>query len=72
LIFIWATTDKKFRAFDTRDGNMLWETELSAAGFSTPAIYSVEGRQFVVISAGGGRLGPPSGSEYFAFALPQE
>ena len=72
LIFIAATPDKKFRAFDTKDGNILWETELSAAGFSTPAIYSVDGRQFVVISAGGGRLGPPSGSEYFAFALPME
>ena len=70
LIFIGATPDKKFRAFDTRDGSLLWETELSAAGFSTPALYSVKGRQFVVISAGGGRLGPPSGSDYFAFALP--
>ena len=56
---------------DSEDGRILWETELSAAAFSTPAIYSVEGRQFVVISAGGGRLGPPSGSDYFAFALPE-
>ena len=72
LIFIAATPDKKFRAFDTKDGSILWETELSAAGFSTPALYSIEGRQFVVISAGGGRLGPPSGSDYFAFALPTD
>ena len=71
LIFIGATPDKKFRAVDSEDGRILWETELSAAAFSTPAIYSVEGRQFVVISAGGGRLGPPSGSDYFAFALPE-
>ena len=70
LIFIGATPDRKFRAHDTRDGSVLWETELTAAAFSTPAIYTVDGKQFVVISAGGGRMGPPSGSEYFAFSLP--
>ncbi len=70
LFFIAATPDRKFRAYDTRDGSVLWETELSAAGFSTPAVYSVDGKQFVVIAAGGGRMGPPSGSEYFAYSLP--
>ena len=70
LIFIGATPDRKFRAYDTRDGSVLWETEVTAAAFSTPAIYTVDGKQFVVISAGGGRMGPPSGSEYFAFSLP--
>ena len=70
LIFIGATPDRKFRAYDTRDGSALWETEVTAAAFSTPAIYTVDGKQFVVISAGGGRMGPPSGSEYFAFSLP--
>ena len=71
LIFIAATPDRKFRAHDTRDGSVLWEAELPAAGFSTPAVYAVDGRQFVVIAAGGGRMGPPSGSEYVAFALPE-
>ena len=70
LIFIAATPDRKFRAYDKRDGTVLWETELSAAGFSTPAVYRVAGRQFVAIAAGGGRMGPPSGSEYFAYSLP--
>ncbi len=70
LIFIAATPDMKFRAHDTRDGSVLWETDLTAAGFSTPAVYSVGGKQYVAIAAGGGRMGPPSGSEYFAFALP--
>ena len=70
LIFIAATPDKKFRAYDSNNGEILWETELTAAGFSTPALYSVAGKQYVVIAAGGGRLGPPSGSEYIAFALP--
>ena len=70
LIFIGATPDRMFRAYDTRDGEILWETELTAAGFSTPAVYSVDGKQFVVIAAGGGRTGPPSGAEYVAFSLP--
>lgn len=71
LIFIAATPDQKFRAYDTRDGSLLWETDLPAAGFATPAVYSVDGQQFVVIAAGGGRMGPPSGSEYLAYRLPQ-
>lgn len=70
LIFIAATPDKLFRAYDSQDGTLLWETELSAAGFSTPAIYSVDGKQYISIAAGGSRLGPPSGSEYFTYALP--
>ena len=71
LVFIAATPDRKFRAYDTRDGTVLWETELSAAGYSTPAVYMVDGVQYVAISAGGGRQGPPSGSDYFAFRLPE-
>lgn len=71
LVFIAATPDRKFRAYDTRDGTMLWETELSAAGYSTPAVYMVDGVQYVAISAGGGRQGPPAGSDYFAFRLPE-
>ena len=70
LIFIGATPDKMFRAYDTRDGSILWETELTAAAFSTPAVYSVDDKQYVAIAAGGGRMGPPSGSEYFAYSLP--
>ena len=71
LVFIAATPDRKFRAYDTRDGTVLWETELSAAGYSTPAVYMVDGVQYVAISAGGGRQGPPAGSDYFAFRLPE-
>ncbi len=70
LIFIAATPDEKFRAYDTRSGEVLWETKLSAAGHSTPAVYSVDGKQYVVIAAGGGRTGTPSGADYMAFALP--
>jgi quinoprotein glucose dehydrogenase len=72
-IFIGATNyDKKFRAFDKASGKLLWETVLPAAGNATPATYQVNGRQFVVIAAGGGKRGAPSGGSYVAFALPQE
>jgi quinoprotein glucose dehydrogenase len=70
LLFIGATNyDKKFRAFDKMNGKLLWETELPAAGNATPATYEVKGRQFVVIAAGGGKSGAPSGGKYVAFAL---
>lgn len=69
LVFVAATPDMKLRAFDAADGAALWEADLWAAGYSTPIVYRTAGRQFVVIAAGGGRLGPPSGSEYVAFAL---
>ena len=71
LVFIAATPDMKMRAFDAGDGSVLWDADLWAAGHSTPVVYRAAGRQFVVIAAGGGRLGPPSGSEYVAFALPE-
>ena len=71
LLFIGATNfDKKFRAFDTRTGALLWETTLPAAGNATPSIYMVDGKQYVVIACGGGKNGAPSGSSIVAFALP--
>lgn len=72
LLFIGATNhDRKFRAFDKANGKLLWETTLPAAGNATPAIYEVDGRQFVVIAAGGGKWGLPSGGTYVAFSLPE-
>ena len=72
LLFIGATNyDRKFRAFDKDTGKLLWETTLPAAGNATPATYQVNGRQFVVIAAGGGKWGAPSGASYVAFALPK-
>jgi quinoprotein glucose dehydrogenase len=70
LIFIGATPDRMFRAYDTENGSLLWESELPAAGFTTPSMYGVDGKQYVVIAAGGGKLGTPSGSKYLAFSLP--
>ncbi|HRQ49926.1 MAG TPA: c-type cytochrome, partial [Agriterribacter sp.] len=70
LLFIAATKDGKFRAFNKADGTLLWETSLPAAGFATPAMYEVNGKQFIVIACGGGKLGTASGDAYVAFALP--
>ena len=71
LLFIGATNfDKKFRAFDKTTGALLWETTLPFAGNATPATYEVDGRQFVVIGAGGGKdPKSKSGGVYVAFAL---
>jgi quinoprotein glucose dehydrogenase len=71
LLFIGATKDEKFRAFDRSTGRVLWETPLPAGGYATPATYAVGGRQFVVIAAGGGKMGTRSGDAYVAFALPE-
>lgn len=70
LLFIAATMDARFRAFDSQTGTQLWEATLPAPGYATPATYSVNGRQFVVIAAGGGKLGSPTSDAYVAFALP--
>jgi quinoprotein glucose dehydrogenase len=70
LLFIGSTPDEKFRAFDARTGDLLWETRLPAGGYATPATYEVDGKQYVVIAAGGGKVGTPSGDTYVAFALP--
>jgi quinoprotein glucose dehydrogenase len=72
LVFIAATNfDKKFRAFDTLTGRLLWEATLPAAGNATPSIYAIDGREYVVIVCGGGKNGAPSGSSIVAFALPR-
>ena len=72
VLFIAATRDGKFRAFSMKTGKTLWEVDLPAPGFATPATYSVNGRQYVVIACGGGKLGTKSGDSYVAFALPNK
>ncbi len=71
LLFIGASADEKFRAFDPRNGTILWEATLPFGGNATPSTYLVNGRQFVVISAGGGKSGRPAGGVLVAFALPE-
>ncbi len=69
LVFIAATQDEKFRAFDRETGEVLWETKLPTGGFATPSVYKVDGKQYVVIACGGTRDTPP-GDTYVAFSLP--
>jgi quinoprotein glucose dehydrogenase len=71
LVFIAATKDEMFRAFDARTGRALWQARLPAGGYATPATYDAGGRQYVVVAAGGGKMGTKSGDAYVAFALPR-
>ena len=70
LLFIAATKDGLFRAFDKKTGTLLWETTLPAAAFATPATYMVNGKQYIVLACGGTKLGTKKGNQYVAFALP--
>ncbi|MEM1339686.1 MAG: PQQ-binding-like beta-propeller repeat protein [Bacteroidota bacterium] len=70
VLFIAATKDEKIRAFDMKTGALLWEDTLPAGGYATPATYSVNGKQFLVIACGGGKMGTASGDEYRAYTLP--
>jgi quinate dehydrogenase (quinone) len=72
LVFVGASTDKRFRAFDSRSGQLLWETELEASAHSVPMTFmGKDTRQYVVVAAGGGSfLGSAPGSRIVAFALP--
>ena len=74
LVFIAATNDRKFRAFDQDTGKELWTTALPASGFATPATYigKKSGRQFVVIAAGGGnKYDKVFTGKIVAFTLPK-
>jgi glucose dehydrogenase len=73
LLFIGATVyDRKFHAFDVHNGKLLWEYELPFAGMATPATYAVDGQQYVVTAASGGRdPKSPVGGAYIAFSLPR-
>ena len=71
LIFIGATADETFRAFDKQTGELLWKAKLPFGGNASPSTYTVRGRQYVVISAGGGKSGRRRGGTLVAFALPE-
>jgi quinoprotein glucose dehydrogenase len=71
LIFIGASADETFRAFDKKTGKILWQAKLPFSGNATPSTYMIDGRQYVVISAGGGKSGRPAGGSLVAFALPK-
>jgi len=70
LVFIGATMDERFRAFDKNTGELLWEYQLEAGAYATPASYVIDGKQYIVIAAGGG--GKPEtkpGDTFYCFTL---
>ena len=72
VVFIGATMDEMFRAFDVDTGRLLWEASVPFSATATPMTYrAAGGKQYVVVSAGGyGRAGMPTGDHVVAFALP--
>ncbi|MBO9582231.1 MAG: PQQ-binding-like beta-propeller repeat protein [Sphingobium sp.] len=78
LFFNATSSDRKFRARDSATGKTLWEADLPAASEGIPAVYEVNGRQFIVIPVGGDGLWAPrlplpkaGANQYIAFALPE-
>lgn len=69
VLFIGATKDGQFRAFDIRTGKKCWQYNLPAAAFATPSTYMINGKQYVVIACGGSKLGTKKGDSYLAFTL---
>ena len=69
LLFIGATRDGYFRVFNRHTGDVLWEYKLPAAAFATPAMYEVNGKQYIAIACGGEKLGTKKGNQIIAFSL---
>ena len=77
LLFSGTTSDRKFRAYDRDTGKMVWETSIPEAAESVPAVYEVNGREYVVIcvAGGNGMMGGPAAQRagaYIAYALPSQ
>jgi quinoprotein glucose dehydrogenase len=72
LVFIGAAMDERFHAYDKQTGKLLWEFQMDAGGYATPASFEIDSRQYVIIAAGGG--GKPEtkpGNAFYCFSLPQ-
>jgi quinoprotein glucose dehydrogenase len=73
LVFIASTKDERIHAFDKQTGKLLWEHPLPAGGYATPCTYQVNGRQYVVIAAGGaGKPRTKAGDAFVAFSLAEQ
>jgi quinoprotein glucose dehydrogenase len=71
VVFSAATMDNAIRAFDAESGKEIWKYELPAGGQATPMTYTMNGKQYLVIAAGGhGKLGTKQGDYVVAFTLP--
>jgi len=71
LVFIGSTMDERFHAYSKATGELLWEFQMDAGGYATPATYEINDKQFVIMAAGGG--GKPetrAGNAYYCFSLP--
>ncbi len=71
VIFIAASFDDRLRAFDTDSGKLLWTASLPAGGQATPMTYAIDGRQYLVIAAGGYKDSSTRGDYVIAYALPR-
>jgi len=71
LVFIAASLDDRLRAFDTDTGKLRWEVKLPAGGQATPMTYAIDGRQYLVIAAGGYKDASTRGDYVVAYALPR-
>jgi quinoprotein glucose dehydrogenase len=72
LIFIAAATDNLIRAIDVKTGDVVWSDVLPAGGQANPIVYEQNGREYLVIQAGGHHfMETPVGDYYVAYALPQ-
>jgi quinoprotein glucose dehydrogenase len=83
LVFAGTASDRKFRAYDQDDGKVLWEYDLPGAQEGVPAVYQVDGRQYIAVPVGAGSVFqprasqanplPPAGpAQYMVFALPRK
>lgn len=74
LVIIAATNaDRQIRAFDRRNGKLLWQADLPFSGNATPITYMIDGRQYIVIATSAAKNPKgPRGSAYVAFALPKK
>ena len=72
LVFIGAAMDERFHAFDKESGELIWEYQMESGGYASPSTYELNGRQYIVIAAGGGgKPGTKKGDAYYCFALPK-
>jgi quinoprotein glucose dehydrogenase len=70
LVFVAASMDERMHAYDKNTGELLWEYQLDAGGYATPSCFQVNGKQYIVIAAGGGgKPGTKSGDAYYCFKL---
>jgi quinoprotein glucose dehydrogenase len=79
LLFVATSSDRAFRARDADTGEVLWEYALPAASEGVPAVYAVDGRQYIALPVGGTglfsqglRQEEPGPGQYMVFALPEE